>query len=108
LVSRGRAPGLNLGQAEIEDLGPPVAGEQNVVRLQIAVDDSSIVRRRESTGDLRRDLDRFARTEFASAQWLAIHQFADNVPWAHVVDRDYVRMIQRRDGARLQFEALAA
>ena len=44
--------------AEIEDLGAPVVGQKNVVRLDVAVDDALGVRGREAVGDLGRDLGR--------------------------------------------------
>ena len=108
LVGSGRTGGLHLRQSKIQDLGTPVAGQQDVVWLQVAMHDAGIVRCSQSAGDLHGDVDGLADPQFAAAQRLALHQFADDVPLAHVVDGDDVGVIQRRHGARLLFEALAA
>jgi hypothetical protein len=42
----------NLGQTEIENLRVAASGDEQVRRLDIAVDDSGVVRRLESVGDL--------------------------------------------------------
>jgi hypothetical protein len=41
---------FELGQPEIEDLYAPIFGDENVLRLQITVDDSSVMCRTESLG----------------------------------------------------------
>ena len=50
-----------LGQAEVEDLHPPVGGEEQVLGLEVAVDDALGVRGGEAASHLGRDLERLAR-----------------------------------------------
>ena len=100
-------------QSEIEDLHPAVAGEENIRRLQIAVDDSLLVRRGHSARHLRRDLERFAHRNrallHALAQRLAFeqlhHQERAAVVRADVVNRQNVRVIERADRARFLLES---
>ena len=56
---RSRA-GVELREAEIEDLHVPVGGHEEVLRLQIAVQDSLFVGRREAAGDLGHPVERAA------------------------------------------------
>ena len=49
--------GVQLGQAEVEDLRARLR-EDHVARLQVAVDDAALVRGVEGLGDLRRDVER--------------------------------------------------
>ncbi len=46
-----------LGQPEVQDLEPPVAGHHQVGRLEIAVDDAAFVRRRQGVGQGDGDLE---------------------------------------------------
>ena len=46
---------------KIEDFDHPAAGEEHVLRLQIAMDDSPLARRGKPRRDIRRDLARTAR-----------------------------------------------
>ena len=61
---RGRR-GTQLGDAEVEDLHAPVAREEDVLRLQIAMDDALLVRGGEALRDLQRDVDGLARRKRA-------------------------------------------
>jgi len=45
----------HLGDPEVHDLGHAVRGEDDVLGLDVAVDDSSLVRRAKPVGDLLRD-----------------------------------------------------
>src|ERR1039458_439890 len=100
------ARGLRLYQPEIQDLRPPVARQQDVGRLEIAMHDAGIVRRRQAARDLQRRLNRLAQPQSGAAQRLAIHQFVDDIPLADIVHGNNVRMIQRRHRPRFQIEPL--
>ena len=53
--------GLDAGKerdAEVDDLGPPARVDEDVRRLQIAVDDAALVRVLERVGDDRRDVEK--------------------------------------------------
>ena len=56
-VRRGRLGREDLRETEVEDLDAPVARQEEVLRLQVAMDDPLFVRRGESLRDLDRDLD---------------------------------------------------
>ena len=43
-----------LGQAEVQNLDAAVGGDEEVLRLQVAMDDALLVRRRQAVRDLRR------------------------------------------------------
>ena len=45
-----------LGEAEVEDLGAAVGGDEDVLRLQVAVDDALLVRGRQALRDLARQV----------------------------------------------------
>jgi hypothetical protein len=102
--------------AEIEDLGAAIARQEDVVRLQIAMDDSLLVRRGQSVRDLQRGIDgapRWQRTAFQPlAQRHAFEQLADDVRRptlvADVVNRQQVGMIEHPGRARLLLETLHA
>ena len=92
-----------LGEAEVEDLHPAVAGDEDVLGLQVAVDDALVVRGGEAAGDLDGVVDGLARRQRrgadARAQRLAFEQLRDDVGRAvvaaDVVDGEDVRMIER-------------
>jgi hypothetical protein len=48
-----------LGEAEVEDLGPTVFGDEDVVRLEVAMHDSLVVGGGEAASDLERDVEGF-------------------------------------------------
>ena len=103
-----------LGEAEVEDLDPPVARDEDVLGLQIAVDDALVVRGGEPLRDLARVVDRFARRQraahAAAAKRLALEQLRDDVGragvGADVVDGQDVRVVELAGGARLLLEAM--
>ena len=72
-LSGGWTRGHRFGQAEIQNFDAAIAGEQDVIGLQIAVHDAGRVRCRETIGNLHGDIQRFAETELSAAQRLAIH-----------------------------------
>ena len=47
-----------LGQAEIGDLGHAIRGEQDVARLEVAVDDAGLVGQLDGSGERRQQLGR--------------------------------------------------
>ena len=49
---------LDPREAEVEDLDPPVGGEEDVLGLEVAVHDPGVVGGGEAVGDLGGDLDR--------------------------------------------------
>lgn len=101
-----------LGHAEVGDLGPAVARDHDVVRLEVAVDDARVVRARQSVRDLRHQLDpRGHAAAFALplGERLAVDQLHGQEVHvalvAGVVHRHDGRMIERRRRPRLPDEA---
>ena len=92
-------------KTEVQNLDAPVACEEHVLGLQIAVDDPLLVRCGEAVGDLDADLDRLARRHGAGCETLSkrfsFEQLRDRirgaVVGADVVNRQDVRMRQRGD-----------
>ena len=99
-------------QAEVEDLHLPVAGEEEVVGLEVAMHDAAGVRGGESRRHLRGDLEGLARRQRpgdqALAQGLALEELhrgeGDFAVLAEIEDRQDVRMRQRRDCLGLALE----
>jgi hypothetical protein len=95
-----------LREAEVQDFHGPVRPQLDVGRLQVAVDDSLVVRRLERLGDLFRDADGIVKRDRAAPQplrqVLAFHQLHDE--GAHItrffetVDVGDVRVVQGREG----------
>ena len=91
-----------LGDAEVEDLDPPVVRDEQVVGLHVAMDDALVVRGGEPLRSLARVVDGFARRQRASlqpaAERFALEQFGDDVGRAGVdadiVDGQDVRVIE--------------
>ncbi len=90
----------------------PVAGDEQVLGLQVPVDDPLLVRRGETLGDLQRVVHRLLLRDRTgvelAAQRLAFQKLHDGVgrPLVRpeVVDRKDVRMRQRRDRQGLPLE----
>ena len=101
-----------LGDAEIEDLEPPVAGAEEVLRFEVAVDDALAVRGAEALRELQRELRCFLRRKRALPDAFrerhALEELGDDVrlalPVSDVVDVENVRMIERARRARLLLE----
>ena len=95
-----------LGQAEVENLRASVFRDEDVFRLQVAMNDAFVMGGRESARDLQGVIHRFPRREGAilqkRAQGFAEEQFRDDVgcalPFPDVVDREDVGMVQRGRG----------
>ena len=59
--------GLHFRQPEIQSLRPPVAGEQDVVGLEIAMHDAGVMSGGESAGDLRGHFEGLTHAELTAA-----------------------------------------
>ena len=107
----------HLGDAEIEDLDDllvVLAGEEDVLRLQVAVDDARLVGAPEGARDLREDPRRRRDRQPALALEAHAHRLArqelhrdvrDAAVEAVVVDSHDVRNLEHGGGAGLAFEA---
>src|SRR5665213_1852294 len=104
-----------LGDAEVGDLYLAIARDQNVARLDVAVNDTVAMRVTEGRRDLRYQSRRMRRRERSPAaqhvgERRAVHQFHDNevraVVFAPVKDRHDVRMREVRRRLGFATEAL--
>ena len=72
-----------LRQTEIKQLDASTAGDENILRLQVAVNDSFVMRSRKSLRDLNRIFSRLTHRKRPGAhalpQRLSFQQFADNI-----------------------------
>ena len=105
-----------LREPEVHHLDDAVAPDHDVLRLDVAVDDAAAVRRGKRRGDLGADVHEFAHRQRAArgetlAQRHAVHELrrdeVDRARLPDLVDRDDVRMVERRGGARFLLEAAA-
>ena len=102
-----------LGNAEIEDLHTAVGRQEHVLRLDIAVDDATLVRGSQALSDCDAAVDRLARGNRAVLERLAqrhpFEQLGDDerraVVLTEVVHGEDVRVIERGGGAGFLFEA---
>src|SRR6266852_1239932 len=62
-VTRGLADLCQLRQSEIEQLYPAIAGDEDVLRLQIAMHNAFVVRCGQATGSLEGVVNRFAERQ---------------------------------------------
>jgi hypothetical protein len=103
-----------LGQAEVQDLQPPVLRDEEVLRLQVPVDNPLLVRRGEAVRHLQRVVDRLPRREASAGQCrakgLSLEQLLDDVRSAvvspDVVNRGDVGVVQEPGGPGLLLEAV--
>ena len=101
-----------LRQPEVENLDAPVRRDEHVLRLQIAMNDALRVRGRESSRQLRREVqglpDRERRPANPFAQVLTLEQLRDDVRRSlvesEVVDGEDPRMVQCRGRLCFEFE----
>ena len=124
---RGRIAGYiglgtgELGQTEVENFCATIVGEEEVLRLKVAMDNALLVGGGEATGDLLAVVDRFARSKWtiaqAVAERLAFQQFGDyigramvsaNVRFTDIKDRKDVGVVEGGRGAGFLREALQA
>ena len=94
------------GDAEVEDFDEAIRAHHDVLRLDVAVDDPSLMRRGQGAGDLQRDVERVGEPKppapHTPAQGNAVNELGgDEVSAAHVtdlVDGDDVRMVKGGGG----------
>src|SRR2546428_5749913 len=92
-----------LGNSKVQNLHAAIFGDEDVLRLQVAMDDPFLVRSGQTMRNLDRIVDRFAlrlrRAAQSFAQRLAFEQFRDDVRrtvmHANIVDGKNVGMVQR-------------
>ena len=104
----------DLGDAEVGDLHAPLLVEENVFRLDVAVNDAGVVGVLERVAELRDDAQRLARRELARAQDVAqvgaVDEFHHDVvaarDFSEFMDGDDVLMRQRRERPGFPVEAL--
>ncbi len=101
-----------LGQAEVQNLHMTIAGDEDVVGLQVAMRDVLLVRCSQAVCNLNRVIDRLAMRQDAApqdiAQSFAFQQLRNQIlsfaMLADVEDRQDVGMIQRSDRPRFLLE----
>jgi hypothetical protein len=71
LAEERRLDSLELGQAEVENLEAAISGDEQVLRFQIAVDDSFIVGRRQAAGELHGIIERLPHRQRLGSQSLS-------------------------------------
>src|SRR5205085_8591938 len=100
--------------AEVGHLRPPVAVQDHVLRLDVAMHETLLVREAEPARDLDRDLERMLHRQPALLvedlrERATLDELEDDelpaLVLAAVEDRDDVRVRERRDRARLAPEA---
>ena len=102
-------PGFNaqhLGDAEVRNLHPALFVQQDVFRLDVAMDDALFVGELQRLANHRHNRQRLLRRHFAVQQQLAQiqavykfhHQITMSTRFAEVVDSDNVGVIQPRQG----------
>ena len=105
-----------LGEAEVEDLHHPVAGDDQVRRLDVAMDDAAAVGLGEAKGDLRGDIQRLLDAQRPAldlaAQGLAVVERHGEIEAAvrrvsELQDGAEIGMVEAGRGARLLLEPLA-
>jgi len=112
-----RVAGGGLGgfrESEVQDLHLTVGADEHVFRFQVAMHDALVMRGGEAARDVAGELQRFLLRQCASrqsiAERLALKEFSHRerrpVDAAEVVDRENIRMRERRDGFRLPLESL--
>ena len=102
------------GQAKVENLDPTVPGDEDVLWLEIAMNDSAFVRCGEPVRDLEGQVDHLANRDRA-----AIHSPAKRLAFEHlghderharigadVVHRKNIGMVQRRGSAGFLLESM--
>ena len=114
LVGAGRTSQFR--HTEVQDLHAAIAREEQVLGLQVAMDDATLVRGGESPGDLHGEVDGLPLWHGAApepaAERLAFEQLRDDVGHAvltaDVVDDQEIGMVERAGGPGLRLESLDA
>ncbi|OQA36501.1 MAG: hypothetical protein BWY56_01393 [Acidobacteria bacterium ADurb.Bin340] len=109
-VEEGR---LQFRESEIQDLGPPIQGDEDVFRFEIPVDDAPAVGGREAVCDLKGDLDglahRHGQPSHALPEGPPFQQFRYQVGLslvgAQIVDGQDVGVVQGAGGLGFLLEA---
>ena len=105
---------MRAGDPEVGDVDPAVAADEDVRRLDVAVDDAAVVGDLEGAGDVGGDAGGLARGEGPvlaqdRGEVLALDELHDDVRarrvFAEVEHGDDVRVAERRRGPRLVAEA---
>ena len=106
----------HLGYSEVQNLGDVLVGDEDVGRLDVAMDDAPLVRRLQAGGNLNRDVQplRFESSgppfAMSVAQRLPCQQLHHDEGLAFVffdfVNRADMGVVQRRGGPRFAIEAL--
>jgi hypothetical protein len=115
----GRLPRFgycHFGETEVEDLDVPMFGKQEILGLEVAMDDSLLVRGGETVGDLDSVVDDAAQREGAAlealAEGLAVKQLGYEIGHAvggsHLVDDEDIGMIECGDCSCFLLEAAQA
>ena len=113
-VRVGRLRAAEAGDAEVEDLDRPVAGQPDVGRLHVAVDDPHLVREVEAPADVHHHPDPLLEGEAVRrghglAEVHPLDELHGDVvralDLAELEDRDDVRVLQPGGGPRLALEA---
>src|SRR5262249_40949702 len=81
----GRRQSHQLGQAEVGDRHAPLPVQEDVLRLDVAVDHALVVRVLQGVADLRYDLQRLSRGQRPTLQEVT------QVPAVHVLHREVVK-----------------
>ena len=100
-----------LRQTKIQNLDSPIFRDENILRLQIAVDDSLLMCRRQPVCDMHSVVESLALRQHASVQHLAQafafqklgNQKRSAVVLADVEDGKDIGMVQRRNRPRFLF-----
>ena len=116
--SRRSVVGLRLAldqfcEAEVEDLDPAVFGDEQILRLEVAMNDAFVVRCRQSVSDLDGVIECFANRHRAALQQLpqcaALQQLGDQIGCAfkdaELVNREDVGMVECCGGLGFVLEA---
>ena len=111
--ARHRHPSAGFGQPEVENLGVAAAGDEQIRRLDVAVDDPGGVRRLERIGDLDRECQQQVDVERAPGDTMLqrrpVEELHDQeraaVLFADIVDGADVCVIQGRGRSRLPEES---
>ncbi len=115
LLGPASAP-RHLGETKIENLYSRVPGDEDVFRLQVAMNDPLLIGGRQSESDLPRNLDRLARRQCPGTQPFAerlsfeqlAHHVRSSIVGSDVVHGQNVWMIQGCYRAGFALEALQA
>src|SRR5262249_35427223 len=93
-------------QTKVQNLHGPVRFDLDIAGLQIAMDDSFLMRRRQGIRDLIRIIQNGVNRQ-RTFRTLAFDKFHHEIIWTDIVERTDIRMIQRGYYAHLASESFA-